>query len=462
MESSTHSIQDMESEIFTKICENNRYILYILGSTATGKSKLALTLAEEIGGAIVNCDSMQLYKGGGIMTAKPSPEEQSIVPHYLYGYLETDIRDYNVNQWYSKALEAILEIVNCGKVPIICGGTFYYAQKLLYDTYIEDLQREEADPSQIQQAVESLEVDFKQKVLELHEYLLNEYWESLPEDHETYHYKEEGLFNDEICYELLKIIDKESSDFYKLQDHRRVCNALRKFYLNRGKVLTSDYIKYQKIKLRFPSVVIKLKVEPDLLLERVASRAKNMLYQVISIDGQHSSGLSEILEVFTDYEERKLTEEDFKKGILQSIGYKEFYPLYNLLSTEEKKHYVQSIRDLSTSSGIGKPCRNPLDSLREQLESDNAIKKCIDECIEKLIIKTKNYAKYQNKMLKKLRACIFYEYLRTKSNTENMISDCTEFIRTINTQLEDAQSTDMLYEPIKFNTKPTPLPEPPA
>lgn len=213
---------ELEAEIFQKLTEGNLYILYVLGSTATGKSKLALSIAQANNGAIVNCDSMQLYKGGGIMTAKPSPEEVQLVPHYLYGFLPTDVVDYNVNQWYTEALRAVYEILNLGKIPIICGGTFYYAQKLLYDTYLEGIEREEVDPQIITTQISDLGEELKDKILSLHEYLLAEYWDSEPEEHETYHYKEESLYSPQTCHSLLKIVDVESSKFYLEQDHRRV------------------------------------------------------------------------------------------------------------------------------------------------------------------------------------------------------------------------------------------------
>ena len=80
--------------------------LLIMGPTASGKSALALALAERIGGEIVNADSMQVYRDLRVLTARPTPEEESRAPHQLYGHVDAGDR-YSVGRWLADAGPAL-------------------------------------------------------------------------------------------------------------------------------------------------------------------------------------------------------------------------------------------------------------------------------------------------------------------------------------------------------------------
>ncbi len=99
--------------------------LLIMGPTASGKSALALALAERLGGEIVNADSMQVYAGLRVLTARPSPEDEARAPHHLYGHVDPAER-YSVGRWLSEALTAIADVSARGKTPILVGGTGLY------------------------------------------------------------------------------------------------------------------------------------------------------------------------------------------------------------------------------------------------------------------------------------------------------------------------------------------------
>lgn len=99
--------------------------LLIMGPTASGKSALALALAEKLDGEIVNADSMQVYAGLRVLTARPGAEDEARAPHHLYGHVEPAER-YSVGRWLSEALAAIAEITARGKTPILVGGTGLY------------------------------------------------------------------------------------------------------------------------------------------------------------------------------------------------------------------------------------------------------------------------------------------------------------------------------------------------
>ena len=103
--------------------------ILIAGPTASGKSALALTLAEKFGGNIVNADSMQVYRDLRVITARPTPAEEARVPHRLYGHVDAG-ENYSVGRWCRDVGEALKEIAAQGRVPILVGGTGLYFKAL--------------------------------------------------------------------------------------------------------------------------------------------------------------------------------------------------------------------------------------------------------------------------------------------------------------------------------------------
>jgi tRNA dimethylallyltransferase len=109
---------------------NRQPLLLIVGPTGSGKTALAIEVSTRIGGEIISADSMQIYRGLDIGTAKASPAEQSRAPHHLIDILEPH-QNYSAAQWAHDAQHAIDEIRSRGKTPIICGGTGFYIRALL-------------------------------------------------------------------------------------------------------------------------------------------------------------------------------------------------------------------------------------------------------------------------------------------------------------------------------------------
>jgi tRNA dimethylallyltransferase len=105
--------------------------IVIAGPTGTGKSDLALRIAETVGGEIVNYDSVQIYRGFDVGSAKPSAEVRARVPHHLFDIIDADV-DFNAADYARLALEACREITSRGRVPILVGGTFFYLRALLH------------------------------------------------------------------------------------------------------------------------------------------------------------------------------------------------------------------------------------------------------------------------------------------------------------------------------------------
>ena len=105
-------------------------ILAVTGPTASGKTALAIELAKRLDGEIISCDSMQIYRGMDIGTAKPTKEELSAVRHHLIDVLPADA-PYSCSDYVKDAEEAVEDITRRGKLPIFCGGTGLYLDRFL-------------------------------------------------------------------------------------------------------------------------------------------------------------------------------------------------------------------------------------------------------------------------------------------------------------------------------------------
>ena len=99
--------------------------ILIAGPTASGKSGLALALAQRLGGTIINADSMQVYRELSILTARPSAEDEARAPHVLYGHVSGK-EAYSAGRYAADAAAAIADAQAAGRVPIIVGGTGLY------------------------------------------------------------------------------------------------------------------------------------------------------------------------------------------------------------------------------------------------------------------------------------------------------------------------------------------------
>ncbi|MGC2084241.1 MAG: tRNA (adenosine(37)-N6)-dimethylallyltransferase MiaA [Bradyrhizobium sp.] len=107
---------------------DNKAVL-IAGPTASGKSALALLLAEQTGGIIINTDSMQVYRDLCVITARPTPEEEARVPHCLYGHVDASV-NYSAGSYVTDAASVLAEARREGRRPIFIGGTGLYFKAL--------------------------------------------------------------------------------------------------------------------------------------------------------------------------------------------------------------------------------------------------------------------------------------------------------------------------------------------
>ena len=124
-------------------------VLAVVGPTASGKTGLAIELAKELGGEIVSCDSMQIYRGMKIGTAQPTDEELAAVPHHLVGFQEPS-EPFSVSDYVQLAERVIEDIHARGHLPILCGGTGLYARSLLSGLPFDEFGRDDALRARLQ------------------------------------------------------------------------------------------------------------------------------------------------------------------------------------------------------------------------------------------------------------------------------------------------------------------------
>ena len=114
-------------------------LLVIVGPTASGKTALAVECAKKFNGEIISADSMQIYKGMSIATAKPTASEMQGIPHHLIDFLDV-ASQYSVAQFVSDAESCCEDIISRGKLPVLAGGTGLYV-----DSFVNNIKFSEAD-----------------------------------------------------------------------------------------------------------------------------------------------------------------------------------------------------------------------------------------------------------------------------------------------------------------------------
>lgn len=124
-----------------------RPVVIVAGPTASGKSALAVDIAEEFGGVVINADSMQVYRGLEVLSAAPNASLQARVPHRLYGVLDPS-EPCSAGEWRERAIAEIRSTHEEGKLPIVTGGTGLYLRSL-----IKGIDRMPPIPSAIRTAI---------------------------------------------------------------------------------------------------------------------------------------------------------------------------------------------------------------------------------------------------------------------------------------------------------------------
>ena len=142
---------------------NKKRVVAIAGPTASGKTKLAIELAQKLDGEIISADSRLVYKGFNIATAKPTEEEKAGIPHYLIDVVEPEY-DYSVADFRDEAKIRINEIIAKGKTPIVAGGTGLYFRILLENYALPKIECNKGLREELEQlSNEELYEELKQK-----------------------------------------------------------------------------------------------------------------------------------------------------------------------------------------------------------------------------------------------------------------------------------------------------------
>ena len=243
-------------------------IICIAGPTASGKTALSIALAEALGGEIVSCDSMQIYKGMDIGTAKPTLEERGNIPHYMLDVAEP-CEDFSVSRYCEMATPIVEDILTRGKTAIIVGGTGLYMDALIrgnsFAPYPSTGRREELEAIAASEGIEAI-----------------------------------------LC--KLREVDPESAARLHPSDQKRIIRALE-VYLETGETITAHNEKTKAIPPKFMPVWFALEDENRQdLYDRIDRRVDLMLEQGL---------LAEIQGLLHRGVPRKCT-------AMQAIGYKEF------------------------------------------------------------------------------------------------------------------------------------------
>src|ERR1044071_3210462 len=133
MVESSAGLAGLQMRVATRDMQANSLIgskaVLIAGPTASGKSALALELAQKAGGVVINTDSMQVYRDLRIITARPTPEEEALVPHRLYGHVDASI-NFSAGAWVTDAAKMLGEARAQNRRPIFVGGSGLYFKAL--------------------------------------------------------------------------------------------------------------------------------------------------------------------------------------------------------------------------------------------------------------------------------------------------------------------------------------------
>ena len=262
-------------------------VVAIVGPTAVGKTQLSIDLAKRFNGEVINGDSMQVYKGMDIGTAKITPDEMQGIPHHLIDIKEP-IEDYTAADFKGHVHNLIEEITNNGRLPVIVGGSGLYIQAALFDYNFPEIKRNEERTDELTKQV-----------------------------------REEGI---DSIYRRLIEVDPEQADKIHPNNHRRVIRALE-IYETTGRS-KSDWEREQTSESPFNIIFIGLEMERERLYSEINRRVDVMLQ-----DG--------LLEEVTHL---------YKQGLentqaMKAIGYKEFIPYL-----EGREELTDSIDKLKQNS----------------------------------------------------------------------------------------------------------------
>jgi len=243
-------------------------IIVVIGPTSVGKTKMGVELAKRLNGEVISGDSMQIYKGMDIGTAKVSYEEMEGIVHHCIDIREpTD--DYSVKDFQEIVRRTIMDIQSRGKLPIIVGGTGLYIKAALYDYEFSETR----------------------------------------DEHEKYRLKYKDYSNEQL-FDYLKSIDERSAKDLHPNNRQRVLRAIE-IYEQTGQK-KSDIVASQQHICLYDAYFIGLTIDRELLYQRINQR----------VDMMKNNGLED--------EVRNLYQQGLKRShqSMKAIGYKEWFDYF--------------------------------------------------------------------------------------------------------------------------------------
>ncbi|WML46503.1 tRNA (adenosine(37)-N6)-dimethylallyltransferase MiaA [Neobacillus sp. PS3-40] len=250
-------------------------LLVIIGPTAVGKTKLSIELAHRFNGEIISGDSMQIYKGMDIGTAKIKAEEMEGIPHHLIDIRNPD-ESFSVAEFQELVREKVREISQRGKLPMIVGGTGLYIQSVIYDYQFSDAPGDETYRLQLEERAKEI--------------------------------------GNVALHQELTEIDPDSARQIHPNNVRRVIRALEIVHCT-GRTM-SDTQKTQKPDLLYQTALVGLTMDREMLYQRINARVRLMMDEGLlsEVEQLYQSGLRDCQSI-------------------QAIGYKEIYDFLNGMVT---------------------------------------------------------------------------------------------------------------------------------
>lgn len=262
-----------------------RPLIVLTGPTAVGKTALSVKLAKAVNGEIISADSMQVYKGMDIGSAKISKEEMEGIPHHLIDVLDPS-EEFNIVKFKELSLKAMEEIYAKGKIPIIAGGTGFYIQSVLYDIAFENNEDERTYRNELENIAKESDGTLK-------------------------------------LFQMLKECDPKSAEIIHQNNVKRVIRALE-FFKETGLPISEHNEEQKQNESPYNFCYFVLNDDRDKLYENIEKRVDIML----------ENGLLD--------EVKTLHEKGYTKDMvsMQGLGYKEILEYFNGEISLERAVYL--------------------------------------------------------------------------------------------------------------------------
>ena len=241
--------------------EQKKIIILLAGPTASGKSQLAIKLAQNLNGEIINADSMQIYKEISILTSKPNIQNTKVIRHHLYGFNSVN-KKFSTGQWLKMVLKKIEKQWKDGKIPIIVGGTGLYFKVL-----IDGLVKIPKIPNSTRLKIRKLHKKIGQKIFFEQLNKIDPLAQKFISPSDTQRSMR--------AYEVKKITNKSLFDFIKKTKSNFDQDVFKKIFINIPKELLNKKIEKRVDKMFNDGVVeevekfIKMKVDKELSSNKI-------------------------------------------------------------------------------------------------------------------------------------------------------------------------------------------------